>query len=108
MEAAPRGAEKSRVPSTVGAPAKRRNAAASSFAEVGRARATASGGNAATHRIRTGRVRGQRLRTAGVGAGGRRRGEPLVARACRTLSLPGVPRALRRELALLGTEWPPG
>src|SRR5207248_7674825 len=74
---------------------------------VGRARATASGRNAATHRTRTGRVCGQRLRTAGVGAGGRRRGEPLVARACRTLSLPGVPRAVRRELALLGTEWPP-
>ena len=44
------------------------------------------------------------MRTAGVGPGGRRSGEPVVARAHGTLSLPGMPRAVRRELALLGAE----
>ena len=44
------------------------------------------------------------MRTAGVGSGGRPSGEPAVARARGTLSLSGVPRALRRELALLGAE----
>src|SRR5450755_3794790 len=44
------------------------------------------------------------MRTAGVGPGGRQSGEPLVARARGTLSLSGVPRAVRGEPALLGAE----
>src|SRR5579864_3475780 len=44
------------------------------------------------------------MRTAGVGFGGRRSGEPVVARAHGTLPLSGMPGAVRRELALLGTE----
>src|SRR5450755_2018220 len=49
-------------------------------------------------------VRGSGMRTAGVGPSGRQSGEPLVARAHGTLSLSGVPRAVRGEPALLGAE----
>src|SRR5271165_6732427 len=44
------------------------------------------------------------MRTAGVGLGGRRSGEPAVARARGKLSLFGMLRAVRREPALLGAE----
>ena len=44
------------------------------------------------------------MRAAGVGLGGRPGGEPVVAGADGTLSLPGMPRAVRCEHALLGAE----
>ncbi len=44
------------------------------------------------------------MRTVGIGVGGRRSGEPEVARARGELSLSGVACAVRRELALLGAE----
>src|SRR5438309_3326535 len=44
------------------------------------------------------------MRTTGVGSGGRPGRESIVARAHGTSSLPGMPRAVRRELALLGAE----
>jgi len=45
-----------------------------------------------------------RMRAAGAGPGGKQRREPVVARAGGTLSLLRMPRAVRRALALLGTE----
>ena len=47
---------------------------------------------------------GERVRAAGVGLGGRPGGEPVMTRARRALSLSGMPRALRREFALLGAK----
>src|SRR5665811_128547 len=44
------------------------------------------------------------MRTAGVGPGRRLGRQPVVARAHGTSSLPGMPRAVRRELALLGAQ----
>ena len=49
-------------------------------------------------------MRRQRVRAAGAGVGGRPSGEPPVARADGTVSLSRMPRAVRREPALLGAE----
>src|SRR6516164_10881085 len=76
VEAAQRGAEESRVPAIVGASASRRPAAASGRAENEGTRAGASGCIAAVLGTRASGVHGQRMRTAGVGVGGRRSGEP--------------------------------
>src|SRR5690242_1426406 len=48
------------------------------------------------------------MRAVGVGPGGGCVRKPIVARACRTVSLLGVPRAVRRQLTLLGAESPAG
>src|SRR5215472_5214631 len=51
------------------------------------------------------RMRRERLRAPGSGPGRRQSGESPMARAGGTLSLPRMPRAVRREPALLGAEW---
>ena len=56
----------------------------------------------------TGGRRRQRMRASGTGSGGRPSREPPVARADGTVSLSGMPRAVRRAPALLGAESRPG
>src|SRR5215469_13451029 len=104
VEAAQRRAEESRVPAIVGASASRRPAAASGRAENKGTRAAASGCIAAALGTRGRGVRGQRVRTAGVGIGGRRSGQPAVAGAHGAVSLPGMLRTVRSALALLGAQ----
>src|SRR5215469_11999481 len=104
VEAAQRGAEESRVPAIVGASASRRPAEASGRAENAGTRAAASGCIAAVLGTRASGGHGQRMRTAGVGVGGRGRGEPAVAGAHGAVSLPGMLRAVRRTLAVLGAQ----
>src|ERR1043165_3596107 len=96
------------MPATIGAAGERRKSEAPAPAEVGRARAAARGAVAALFRAGTHRVPGQRMRAVGVGPGGGCVGKPIVARACRTVSLLGVPRAVRRQLTLLGAKSPAG
>src|SRR5437867_2429726 len=92
------------MPAIAGTPRRRRSADASGSAEVGRE------GSAPRRRIRTmfraraNRMRFERVRATGVDPGGRQSGEPVVARAGGTLSLSRMPRAVRRESALLGAE----
>src|SRR5262250_1712893 len=93
LEAAKRGAEESRVSAIVGAAASRRPAEASGRAENEGTRAAASGRIAAVLGTRARGVHGQRMRTAGVGVGGRCSGEPAVAGAHGAVSLPGMLRA---------------
>src|SRR6266851_7907625 len=108
MEAAQREAEESRVPATAGAAPSRGRADPPRPAELGRERAAPGRHPPAMLRAPALRGRGERVRAAGIGAGGRPSGEPALARAGGTLSLSGVPGALRRPLALLGAESRPG
>src|SRR3989449_6687842 len=104
MEAAQRAPEESRVPATAGAAPSRGRADPPRPSELGRERAAPGRHPPAMLRAPALRGRGERVRAAGIGAGGRPSGEPALARAGGTLSLSGVPGALRRPLALLGAE----
>src|SRR6516225_6112466 len=104
VDAAKRGAEESRVPAIVGASGSGRPAEASCRAENEGTRAAASGCIAAVLGTRASGVHGQRVRTVGVGSGGRRSGEPTMAGAHGAVSLPRMLRAVRSALALLGAQ----
>src|SRR3989449_3905405 len=104
MEAAQRKAKASRVPATAGAAPSRGRADPPRPAELGRERAAPGRHQPAMLRAPALRGPGERVRAAGIGAGGRPSGEPALARAGGTLSLSGVPGALRRPLALPGAE----
>src|ERR1019366_10785481 len=70
--------------------------------EAGRQRSTAARPLGAVRRVHCPGGHRKGIYAAGVGPGGRRSREPPVAREGRTLSLSRVPRAVRREPALLG------
>ena len=96
--------EEPRVPATAGAAPGRRLPAASRGAKTGREGSATGGRIGGLLGTGAGRMRRQRLRASGTGPGGRPSREPPVARADGTVSLSRMPRAVRREPALLGTE----